>query len=110
MKFIGDIPTTWDETIVIDGKPADYIVTARLKDGIWYMGALNNWSERELTIDLSKLKLKNYSVTGIIDGINSDRYASDYKLITGIGHGKQPFKIKLGKGGGGLWRFQPGVN
>ena len=110
MKFIGNIPTTWDETIVIDGKPADYIVTARLKDGIWYMGALNNWSERELTIDLSKLKLKNYSVTGIIDGINSDRYASDYKLITGIGHGKQPFKIKLGKGGGGLWRFQPGVN
>ena len=109
MKFVGNIPTTWDETIVLDGKPAAYIVTARLKDGIWYIGALNNWSERELTIDLSKLKLKNYKLIGIIDGINSDRYASDYKIISGIGHGNQSFKMKLGKGGGGLWRFEPSV-
>ena len=109
MKFVGNIPTTWDETIVLEGKPASYIVTARLKNGIWYIGALTNWSERELTLDLSKLKLKNYHFTGIVDGINSDRYAADYKIVYGSGHGNQPFKIRLGKGGGGLWRFESSV-
>jgi alpha-glucosidase len=109
MKFVGNIPTTWDETIVLDGKPAEYIITARLKDGIWYIGALNNWNERELSIDLSKLKLENFTLTGIIDGINSNRYASDYKIISGKGYGNQTFKIKLGKGGGGLWRFEPNI-
>ncbi len=110
MKFVGHIPTTWDETIVLAGKPAEYIVTARLKDGIWYIGALNNWTERELTIDLSKLKLVNYTLSGIVDGINSNRYASDYKLISARGAGNQKFKVRLGKGGGGLWRFEPRKN
>jgi alpha-glucosidase len=110
MKFVGNIPTTWDETIVLAGKPAEYIVTARLKDGIWYLGALNNWTERELTIDLSKLKLANYTLSGIVDGINSNRYASDYKIISARGAGNQKFKVRLGKGGGGLWRFEPSKN
>lgn len=107
MKIIGNIPTTWDETIVLDGKPAEYIVTARLKDGIWYIGAMTNWTEREFKIDLSKLQLKKYKLTGVIDGTNSNRYASDYEIISQIGHGNERLTIRLGKGGGGLWRFAP---
>jgi alpha-glucosidase len=107
MKFIGDIPTTWDETIVLDGKPAEYIVTARLKNGIWYLGAMNNWTERELNIDLSKLGFINYSITGITDGINSNKYASDYEIISEKGDTRKKFTIKLSKGGGGIWRFEP---
>jgi alpha-glucosidase len=49
-------------------------------------------------------------LTGIVDGINSNRYASDYKLISGSGRGNQKFKVRLGKGGGGLWRFEPRKN
>jgi alpha-glucosidase len=107
MKFIGNIPTTWDETIVLDGKPAEYIVTARLKNGIWYLGAMNNWTERELNIDLSKLEFLNYSITGITDGINSNKYASDYEIISEKGDTRKKFTIKLSKGGGGIWRFEP---
>ena len=107
MKFLGSIPTTWDETIVLDGKPGEYIVTARLKDGIWYIGAMNNWTEREVTIDLSTLGLKKYNLTGIIDGINSNNYAADYEIISSQGDAKEKFTLKLSKGGGGVWRVEP---
>ena len=107
MKFVGSIPTTWDETIVLDGKPAEYIVTARSKDGIWYIGAMNNWTERELEIDLSILGIKQYDLTGIIDGINSNRYASDYEIVNRQGNGEEKFIKRLSKGGGGLWRLTP---
>jgi len=107
MKFIGNIPTTWDETIVLKGKPGEYIITARLKDGIWYIGAMNNWTERIVSVDLSKLGLKQYQLTGIADGINSNKYASDYAIISAKGNAKEKFTIHLSKGGGGVWRFEP---
>lgn len=107
MKFLGDLPTTWDETIVLEGNPAEYIVTARLKNGIWYIGAMNNWKERKISIDLSKLGLKRYKLSGISDGLNSNKYASDYNLISRRGDVNEKFSIKLSKGGGGVWRFEP---
>jgi alpha-glucosidase len=110
MKFLGSIPTTWDETIVLDGKPAEYIVTARSKDGVWYIGAMNNWTERKLEIDLSTLGIKKFNLTAITDGINSNRYASDYEIINSHGNGEGKFTIRLGKGGGGVWRFEPEKN
>jgi alpha-glucosidase len=107
MKFLGNIPTTWDETIVLDGKPGEYIVSAKLKDGIWYLGAMNNWTEREINIDLSKLGLKKYNLTGIIDGVNSNKYAADYEIISNHGDAEEKFIIKLSKGGGGVCQFEP---
>ncbi|MHA8065704.1 glycoside hydrolase family 97 protein [Aquirufa sp. ROCK2-A2] len=106
MHFIGDIPTTWDETIVLKGKPGEYIVTARQKDGIWYLGAMNNWTERIIRIDLSKLGLKRYQLNGITDGVNSNKYASDYVMISQKGDAKEKMTIHLSKGGGGVWRIE----
>jgi alpha-glucosidase len=107
MNFLGSIPTTWDETIVLEGKPAEYIVTARLKDGIWYLGAMSNWTERVLTIDLSNLGLTQFNLTGITDGVNSNNYASDYQFISRKGITDQILTVQIGKGGGGVWRLEP---
>ena len=106
MKFLGSIPTTWDETIVLEGKPGEYIVTARLKNGVWYVGAMSNWTERKLVINISKLGLKQYDITGIIDGVNSNNYASDYSIVSMQNSRDQTLSIKLGKGGGGVWRLE----
>ena len=107
MHFLGSIPTTWDETIVLEGKPAEYIVTARLKDGVWYLGAMSNWTERVLTIDLSRLGLTQFNLTGITDGVNSNNYASDYQVISRNGITDQILTVQMGKGGGGVWRLEP---
>ena len=54
-EFIYRVPTVWDETRVLDGKIGDYIVTARRKGDTWYIGAMTDWTERELTVDIASL-------------------------------------------------------
>lgn len=76
--FISAVPTTWDETIAIDGKIADYIVMARRKGDNWYVGALTDWTPRDMELSLDFLPEGNYVVEIFKDGINADLAARDY--------------------------------
>ena len=106
MDLLGSIPTIWDTTIVVDGKVGDYIVTARKKGTDWFVGAMTDWTERELMIDLSFLEEGSYDATICEDGINADRYASDYKLSNGTMTRTEPLKIKMAPGGGYILKLQ----
>jgi alpha-glucosidase len=77
--FIKDIPTVWDETLILDGKPAEFIVTARRKGDVWYVGGMTNWESRSINVDLSFIKQKLKSIELFSDGMNADRNATDYK-------------------------------
>ena len=80
-EFIAGIPTVWDETKPLDGKVGEYVVMARRSGDEWYVGALTNWDERDLAIDLSFLPAGNYTIEYYKDGINADRAARDYKKV-----------------------------
>lgn len=45
INFLKDVPTTWDETRVLDGYPGHYVVLARRSGDTWYVGAVNGTSE-----------------------------------------------------------------
>lgn len=94
-RFISAIPTTWDETKVLDGKIGEYIVISRRKGKNWYIGVLNNWTSRDLEITLpetiSEMKI-------FADGINSHRVAEDYHVSTI--RNVSTIKIHLAPGGG----------
>jgi len=77
--FISQIPTTFDETIALDGKVGEYVALARKKGDRWFVGGLTNWSAREMTIDLSFLNKGTYSAEIFKDGINAEKDATDYK-------------------------------
>lgn len=77
--FISQIPTTFDETIALDGKVGEYVAIARKKGDTWFIGGLTNWSAREMTIDLSFLGKGTYSAEIFKDGINAGKDATDYK-------------------------------
>ena len=103
--FIANVPTTWDETVVLDGKVGEYLVIARRKDFRWYVGAITNWEERDLYLDLSVLP--NFGAkSGQIfrDGINANRVAKDYvaEQIQVMGN---KIKLHLAKGGGAVIVF-----
>lgn len=98
--FIARIPTVFDETVALDGKVAEYTALARKKDNTWYVAAMNNWTSRELTLDLSFLGEGNYSAEIFQDGINADRDARDYKKeIKNVSSGGK-ITISLKPGGG----------
>ena len=41
IDFMREVPTTWDETIFIDGYPGKYVVLARKHGNTWYVAAIN---------------------------------------------------------------------
>lgn len=41
LDFLREVPTTWDETVYIDGLPGEYVVLARRNGDKWYVAAAN---------------------------------------------------------------------
>ena len=78
MKFLGEIPTTWDETKILGGKVGDYIVTARRKGDDWWIAGMTDWSKRQIKFTTDFLGTEWYNVEEFTDGINSESYPSDY--------------------------------
>lgn len=99
-SFIAKIPTVWDETIVLDGKVAEYVVIARRKGNDWYIGGLTNWEAREVELDLSFLDKSYYTLELFKDGTNAHRIGRDYKKeIVSIPENCK-FTVKMASGGG----------
>lgn len=98
--FIAEIPTVWDETIVLDGKVAEYVAIARRNHNDWYVGALTDWEAREMTLDLSFLDNGNYRVEIYKDGVNAHRAGRDYKKETIALPANKKITVKMAPGGG----------
>jgi len=77
-QFIAEIPTTWDETIALNGEVSKYLSIARRKSDIWYVGAMTNWDNRTIDLDLSFLGEGNFKAEVFRDGMNANRIAKDY--------------------------------
>ena len=107
MEFLAPVPTEWDDTKVLDGRIGEYVVVARRNGHDWYVGAMTNWTPRELDIDLSFLPEGNLSVEAYQDGVNADRYGSDYRQVKSQVTKSTKLKLKLAPGGGWAARIHP---
>jgi alpha-glucosidase len=74
-EFIQQVPTTWDETHVIDAKPSEYLAIARRKGSDWYIGAITNHEARTIIHPFDFLPDGNYTAE-----IWSDAPATDTDL------------------------------
>lgn len=105
-EFISRVPTVWDETVSLDGKVSEYVAIARRHGDEWYIGALTNWTPRELELDLSFLGDGSYTLELFKDGVNADRAARDYKKEVIPVPASRKLKIKMAPGGGYAARIQ----
>lgn len=80
LAFLSRVPTTWDQSLALDGKVGQYALMAKQKDGKWYVGGITNWTERTLQVDCSFLERdKTYVGVGFYDlckGAGADAEAS----------------------------------
>ena len=106
--FIAQIPTTFDETVTLDGQLGEYIVIARRKGTTWYVAAMTDWTARDLTIPLSFLGEGRFSADIFADGANAMKEATDYKHTKQTATCQDQLKIHLSSGGGwtGIFRKQ----
>jgi alpha-glucosidase len=99
-EVIAKIPTTWDETVAMNGEIAKYVTIARRKGNVWYVGSMTNWDKRTLELDLSFLGNGNFKAEIFRDGINANRVARDYKKEVIDIPANRKLTIQMAQGGG----------
>jgi alpha-glucosidase len=107
MKFLGPVPTVWDETVVLDAKVGDYVIIARRNGANWFLGAMADWTARDIEIDLSFLSDKDYLAKIYTDGVNAERYAEDFMVGSDRVSKDEKITVHLAPGGGCAAIFRP---
>ena len=99
-EFISSVPETWDETVALDGKVSDYVAIARRKGNVWYVGAMTDWDERDMTLDLSFLPDGEWEIDVFQDGMNADKAARDFCHLESVLGKEKKLHIHMAPGGG----------
>ncbi len=95
--FLKALPTTWDETRLIDGYPTKYAVMARRHADKWLVGGING-TDAPMTLTLSLPMLAGKTVDYYLDGkLKKGQLWPDAELRT----------IKVGKDGKAKVTLQP---
>lgn len=55
VEFFASLPTTWDDTRVLEGSIGEFAVVARRSGDEWFVGAINGESARQLDVPLEFL-------------------------------------------------------
>jgi alpha-glucosidase len=99
-QFIKDVPTTWDETRVLDGLPGDFVTIARRRGQDWFVGSMSNWKPRSLDIPLPFLGSGDYTAEIYADAPDAAQFPQhvviEKKRVTATTH----LTANLAPGGG----------
>lgn len=107
-SFIAAIPDEWDETRILQGELGKYIVTARRKGNVWYVGGQTNWDACDVTIALNFLPTgQRYICTLLCDGINANHNAEDYCREVSLVDANGKLPVHMASGGGFVMMLRP---
>ncbi|MGD2154786.1 MAG: glycoside hydrolase family 97 protein [Gemmatimonadales bacterium] len=106
LAFLSRVPTVWDETRAVAAQVGDYVAVARRRGEVWYIGAMTDWTARELELDLSFLGEGDWSLVAFEDGANADRSAGDYRRVERTVQAGDVLTVRLAPGGGWAGYFE----
>ena len=104
LPMLATIPTSWDDTKVLDAKVGQFIVIARRSGHEWYVGAMTDGEQRTFEIPLGFLTPGRYQAE-----IVADDDTAKHGLVIRKQHvtTEDRLKLKLSPAGGGLVRVFP---
>ena len=106
-EFLKAVPSSWDETRVLNGVPPKYITIARRRGGEWFVGSITDWDARELDLPLSFLGSGAYDAEIYADGPNAAAQPKDSVVEKRRVNAQTVLKLKLAPGGGSAIRLVP---
>jgi alpha-glucosidase len=106
-EFIQTVPTTWDETHVIDAKAGEWLAIARRKGNDWYIGAITNHDSRTIATTFDFLPDGNYTAEIWSDAPQSDPDINH--LVKKVQHINKTtvMTMLLSPGGGQVMHLKP---
>ena len=104
-EFLSLFPAAWDETVPVCGNMGEYVAVARRKGSDWFVGALTDWNERDLVLDLGFIG--GGKMTIFQDGANAEKAARDYRKTTSEMPSDGKVIIHMAPGGGWAARITP---
>ena len=83
LPVLAQIPTTWDDTRVLDAKVGEYVVIARRCGTDWYVGAMTDRAARKISIPLALLGHGRYHARLCLDA-GTTRFGLEFReqLVT----------------------------
>ena len=103
--FIKAVPASWDQTRALSGEVGQYVTIARNRGDEWYLGAITNWTPREIDVPLAFLGTGEYIAEIYADAsdaaANPKHTAIQQQRVTATG----TLRLKLASGGGAAIRF-----
>lgn len=79
IDFMKEVPTTWDETVFIDGYPGKYAVVARRHGDKWYIAGVNAQKD-PITVTLKVPMVAGEEVKYYGDGKDKSSFAKNLKI------------------------------
>jgi alpha-glucosidase len=69
MEWFKRLPTVWDDTKVLDGRPGEFVAVARRRGDQWFVGVITNNDGREVRLPLEMLEAgRRYVADLYVDG------------------------------------------
>lgn len=106
-QFIKDVPATWDETRGLQGAPGESITVARRSGRDWFLGAITNWTPRDLSVPLNFLGAGKFTAVIYEDGPDADQKPQHVTIEKKSVRQSDTLKLHLAPGGGCAIRFVP---
>jgi len=105
--FIKAVPSTWDETRVLSGEPGDFIVIARRHGKEWFVGAMTDWTERDVDIPLGFLAEGRWTADIYSDAPDANVHPKNTVIEKKGVSRAATLRLHLAKGGGAALKIRP---
>ncbi|HRG08360.1 MAG TPA: glycoside hydrolase family 97 C-terminal domain-containing protein, partial [Cyclobacteriaceae bacterium] len=107
MNFLGVVPTSFDETKVLQAKANELAVVAKRKNKDWFVGAMTNWTGRAITVDFNFLPKGKWKAAVYRDGKKANTNAEQYEYEILSVNPSTKLNITLAQGGGAVIHIYP---